>query len=71
MRDAAKEVYAKMKVGSIAWVRPVPAKGDTVASFQAAHDSAQRLAEDGLHPVYLKAASRKRLSRLTIITVYQ
>ena len=48
MRDAVKEVYEKMKVGSIAWVRPVPAKGDTVASFQAAHDSAQRLAEEGL-----------------------
>lgn len=48
MRDAAKEVYAKMKVGSSAWVRPVAAKGDTVASFQTAHETARQLAADGL-----------------------
>lgn len=48
MRDVTKEVYKKMKVGSIAWVRPVAAKGDTVASFQAAHDSAKELVEEGL-----------------------
>ncbi len=48
MRDVAKEVYEKMKVGSAAWIRPVVAKGDTVPSFQAAHDSAVQLAEEGL-----------------------
>jgi hypothetical protein len=48
MRDVAKEVYEKMKVGSMAWVRPVAAKGDTLPSFQAAHDSAKQLEEEGL-----------------------
>lgn len=48
MRDVAREVYKKMKVGSIAWVRPVAAKGDTLPTFQAAHDSAKELAEEGL-----------------------
>ena len=48
MRDVAKEVYKKMKVGSIAWIRPVAAKGDNLGSFQSAHASATRLAEEGL-----------------------
>lgn len=48
MRDVAKEVYEKMKVGSAAWVRPVAAKGDTLPNFQAAHDSARELAAEGL-----------------------
>ncbi|MBY0242078.1 MAG: hypothetical protein K2X55_22480 [Burkholderiaceae bacterium] len=48
MRDIAKEVYGKMKIGAAAWVRPVSAKGDTIESFQSAHDSAKLLAEDGL-----------------------
>ncbi len=48
MRDMAKEVYEKMKVGSAAWIRPVAAKGDTLPAFQAAHDSAKQLAEGGL-----------------------
>lgn len=48
MRDIAKEVYGKMKIGAAAWVRPVSAKGDTIESFQCAHDSAKLLAEDGL-----------------------
>lgn len=48
MRDIAKEVYEKMKVGAAAWIRPVAAKGDTLESFQSAHDSAKVLAEDGL-----------------------
>ena len=48
MRDIAKEVYGKMKVGSVAWIRPVAAKGDTLDAFQSAHDSAQQLAEEGL-----------------------
>jgi hypothetical protein len=48
MRDIAKEVYDKMKIGSVAWIRPVAAKGDTLSSFQAAHASAQQLAEEGL-----------------------
>jgi len=48
MRDVAKEVYKKMKVGSMAWIRPVAAKGDTLPSFQGAYDSVQQLAEEGL-----------------------
>lgn len=48
MRDIAKEVYEKMKVGSAAWIRPVAAKGDTLSSFQTAHDGARLLAEEGL-----------------------
>lgn len=48
MRDVAQEVYKKMKIGSIAWIRPVVAKGDDVASFQSAHESAKQLAEEGL-----------------------
>lgn len=47
MRDVVKEVYEKMKVGSAAWIRPVAAKGDTLESFQTAHESAKQLAEDG------------------------
>jgi len=48
MRDIAKEVYNKMKVGAMAWVRPISARGDTVASFQSAHAAAQALEEEGL-----------------------
>lgn len=48
MRDIAKEVYSKMKVGSVAWIRPVAAKGDTLESFQTAHSSAQALEQEGL-----------------------
>jgi hypothetical protein len=48
MRDIAKEVYSKMKVGSVAWIRPIAAKGDTLDNFQAAHDSAKLLEEEGL-----------------------
>lgn len=48
MRDIAKEVYGKMKIGSVAWVKPVAAKGDTLESFQGAHDSAKLLEEEGL-----------------------
>ena len=48
MRDIAKEVYEKMKVGAAAWIRPVAAKGDTLESFQSAHDSARQLADEGL-----------------------
>jgi hypothetical protein len=48
MRDIAHEVYEKMKVGSTAWIRPVSAKGDTVESFQIAHEQAKQLADEGL-----------------------
>ena len=48
MRDIAQEVYEKMKVGSTAWIRPIAAKGDTLDSFQGAHDQARQLAEEGL-----------------------
>ncbi|HEX8404188.1 MAG TPA: hypothetical protein VF670_06185 [Duganella sp.] len=48
MRDIAKEVYVKMKVGSVAWIRPIAAKGDTIDSFQSAHDSAKLLEGEGL-----------------------
>ncbi|MES3021896.1 MAG: hypothetical protein V4857_09975 [Pseudomonadota bacterium] len=48
MREIAREVYEKMKVGSSAWIRPVAAKGDTVSSFQAVHDEVIQMADEGL-----------------------
>ena len=48
MRDIAREVYSKMKVGSVAWIRPVTAKGDTLETFQSAHSGAQALEQEGL-----------------------
>ncbi|KQQ32984.1 hypothetical protein ASF61_12920 [Duganella sp. Leaf126] len=48
MRDIAKEVYTKMKIGSVSWIKPVTAKGDTIESFQGALDSARQLEEEGL-----------------------
>ncbi|MRV72929.1 hypothetical protein GJ700_14565 [Duganella sp. FT92W] len=48
MRDIAKEVYGKMKIGAAAWIRPVSAKGDTIATFQSAYDNAKLLADEGL-----------------------
>ena len=48
MRDIAKEVYEKMKVGAIAWIRPVAAKGDTIAAFQTVHDQVTEMAGEGL-----------------------
>lgn len=48
MRDIAKEVYGKMKIGAAAWIKPVSAKGDTIDSFQSALDGAKALADEGL-----------------------
>jgi hypothetical protein len=48
MRDIAREVYEKMKIGHTAWIRPVAAKGDTVESFQGTHEQARQLADEGL-----------------------
>ncbi len=48
MRDIAMEVYEKMRVGGTAWIRPVAAKGDTVESFQQAHEKAKQMADEGL-----------------------
>ncbi len=48
MRDIAKEVYSKMKIGSVAWIRPVAAKGDTLEAFQSARASAEALEQEGL-----------------------
>ena len=48
MRDIAKEVYEKMKVGAIAWIRPVAAKGDTIPAFQSVHDQVTEMASEGL-----------------------
>ena len=48
MRDIAKEVYEKMRVGSTAWIKPVVAKGDTVPDFQAVHEQVKQMAEEGL-----------------------
>jgi hypothetical protein len=48
MREIAREVYEKMKVGASAWVKPVAAKGDTLTSFQSVHDEVKQLAEEGL-----------------------
>ncbi len=48
MRDIAMEVYEKMRIGGTAWVRPVAAKGDTVADFQAVYAQVKQMAADGL-----------------------
>ncbi|MES2129851.1 MAG: hypothetical protein V4463_21465 [Pseudomonadota bacterium] len=48
MRDIAREVYEKMRIGSSAWVKPVAAKGDTVPAFQAVHEQLKQMAEEGL-----------------------
>ncbi|MBC7453602.1 MAG: hypothetical protein H7335_07840 [Massilia sp.] len=48
MRDIAREVYEKMRIGHTAWIRPVVAKGDTVDGFQAAHEQARHMADEGL-----------------------
>jgi len=48
MRDIAKEVYEKMRVGNSAWIKPVAAKGDTLPTFQAVHDQLKQMAEEGL-----------------------
>jgi hypothetical protein len=48
MREIAKEVYEKMRVGNSAWIRPVAAKGDTIPSFQSVHDEVKQMAEEGL-----------------------
>ena len=48
MRDIAKEVYEKMRIGGTAWIRPVAAKGDTLRSFQAVHDRVKEMAAEGL-----------------------
>ena len=48
MRDIAKEVYEKMRIGNSAWIKPVAAKGDTVPDFQTVHDNVRQMAEDGL-----------------------
>ncbi len=48
MRDIAKEVYEKMRVGNSAWIKPVAAKGDTLPAFQAVHDNVRQMADDGL-----------------------
>ena len=48
MRDIAREVYEKMKVGSSAWIKPIAAKGDTIPSFQAVHEQVKQLKEEGL-----------------------
>ena len=48
MRDIAKEVYEKMKVGAIAWIKPVAAKGDTIDAFQGVRDTVKAMADEGL-----------------------
>ena len=57
MRDIAKEVYGKMKVGAVSWIRPVSAKGDTIESFQAAYDSAKALEDEGL--IHIEKVTRQ------------
>jgi hypothetical protein len=48
MRDIAREVYEKMRIGHTAWIRPVAAKGDTAESFQGVHEQARQMADEGL-----------------------
>ncbi len=48
MRDFAKEVYEKMRVGNSAWIRPVAAKGDNLPDFQAVEVQVRQMADEGL-----------------------
>ena len=48
MRDIAKEVYEKMRVGNSAWIKPVAAKGDTLPLFQEVHEQVKHMADEGL-----------------------
>jgi hypothetical protein len=64
MRDIAHEVYEKMKVGSTAWIRPVAAKGDTIESFQVAHEQAKQLADEGLINIATVKRSEDGLIRI-------
>ncbi|HZV67200.1 MAG TPA: hypothetical protein VFG03_20100 [Telluria sp.] len=48
MRDIAREVYEKMRVGNSAWIRPVAAKGDSLRTFQAVQEQVHQMAEEGL-----------------------
>ena len=48
MRDIAKEVYEKMRVGNSAWIKPVAAKGDTLPDFQEVHKQVREMADEGL-----------------------
>jgi hypothetical protein len=48
MRDIAREVYEKMRVGNSAWIRPVAAKADTLRSFQEVQAQVKDMADLGL-----------------------
>lgn len=49
MRDIAKEAYESCSIGSVGWMRPDSAKGETISAFQAvAQISAPALQDAGL-----------------------
>jgi hypothetical protein len=67
MRDIAKEVYEKMRVGNSAWIKPVAAKGDTLPSFQEVHVQVQQMAEDGL--IFISTVKREEDGLINAIRI--
>lgn len=49
MRDLAKEAYEACAIGAIGWMRPDPARGETISAFQSvAQVSAPALQDAGV-----------------------
>ena len=67
MRDIAKEVYEKMRVGNSAWIKPVAAKGDTLPSFQEVHVQVQQMAQDGL--IFISTVKREEDGLINAIRI--
>jgi len=67
MRDIAKEVYEKMRVGNSAWIKPVAAKGDTLPSFQDVHVQVQQMAQDGL--IFISTVKREEDGLINAIRI--
>lgn len=59
MRDVAKEAYEACKIGESDWMRPDPARGETLDSFQSVRIAAEALqAEAKLHIMELHRESQ-------------
>ena len=67
MRDIAKEVYEKMRVGNSAWIKPVAAKGDTLPSFQEVHVQVQQMAQEGL--IFISTVKREEDGLINAIRI--
>ena len=67
MRDIAKEVYEKMRVGNSAWIKPVAAKGDTLPLFQEVHVQVQQMAQEGL--IFISTVKREEDGLINAIRI--